>query len=61
MGIRYAVPSLIYAARSCSDRADFGSVGQLEHPYQHPMIPLLAFIALGVDLWQKAEPQAAAV
>jgi len=25
------------------------------------LIPLLAFIALGVDLWQKAEPQAAAV
>jgi hypothetical protein len=25
------------------------------------LIPLLAFIALGVDLWQKAEPQSAAV
>jgi hypothetical protein len=24
------------------------------------LIPLLAFIALGVDLWQKAQPQAAA-
>jgi len=34
--IRYAVPSLIYTANSCSNRADLGFVDELEHPYQHP-------------------------
>jgi hypothetical protein len=34
--IRYAVPPLRPRPESCSNRAGFGSLGELEHPYQHP-------------------------
>ncbi len=34
--IRYAVPPLQRRADLCSNRVDFGSLGELEHPYQHP-------------------------
>ena len=34
--IRYAVSPLRPSPDSCSNRADFGWIGELEHPYQHP-------------------------
>jgi len=36
--IRYAVPFLHQGPDSCSNRADFGLIGELEHPYQHPYV-----------------------
>ena len=43
--IRYAVPPLLHGPDSCSNRADFGLMGDLEHPYQHPYA--LAIWSLG--------------
>src|SRR5680860_993269 len=51
--IRYAVPPLRPSPDSCSNRADFGLMGGLEHPYQHPyaLAPVAAMVDDRHKMW----------
>ncbi len=53
--IRYAVPFLHQGPDSCSNRADFGLMSQLEHPYQHPyaVAPAAAMVDDCHKMWRR--------